>query len=187
MHKRHCLVEALSPLLTCRAKTFKTSTWYTYSSIEVLAFLSPCNTVAPLSLPTFLLRNAAPSQLPVFEKKLFSMCTEEVLTHLDGLASKPTDVVLFGIEAHVCITQVRKKPSPGLALSLGLSFFVVPTAVGEVLLAAAGIFSSYSKFLAYPHMLFAPCRVLSYPCGALSRRKWPCSLFTCADLDAVKC
>eukprot|EP00904_Undaria_pinnatifida_P009809 jgi/Undpi1/5959/HiC_scaffold_2.g01233.m1 len=42
---------------------------------------------------------------PVFEKKLFSMCTGEVLAHLDGLANKPTDVVLFGIEAHVCVTQ----------------------------------------------------------------------------------
>lgn len=45
------------------------------------------------------------SQVPVFEKKLFSMCTNDVMAHMDELASKPTDVVLFGIEAHVCVTQ----------------------------------------------------------------------------------
>ncbi|CAM9301153.1 unnamed protein product [Pylaiella littoralis] len=43
----------------------------------------------------------------IFEKKLFSMCTDEVKTHVaNGLPNgKPTDVVLFGIEAHVCVTQ----------------------------------------------------------------------------------
>lgn len=45
-------------------------------------------------------------QVPVFEKKMFSMCTPEVMAHLNTLPKKPTDVVLFGIEAHVCVTQV---------------------------------------------------------------------------------
>ncbi|CAN0182685.1 unnamed protein product [Ascophyllum nodosum] len=45
------------------------------------------------------------TNVPVFEKKLFSMCTDEVMSHMDSLPKKPTDVVLFGIEAHVCVTQ----------------------------------------------------------------------------------
>jgi nicotinamidase-related amidase len=42
-------------------------------------------------------------QVPKFEKKKFSMCTDEVRSHLDTL-NKPT-VVIFGIEAHVCVQQ----------------------------------------------------------------------------------
>lgn len=63
------------------------------------------------------------------------MCTGEVLAHLDGLASKPTDVVLFGIEAHVCITQVIINLSQDLALFPTYLFFIciAPIAVGEVL------------------------------------------------------
>ena len=38
-----------------------------------------------------------------FEKKNFSMCTEEVKNHLNSLNKK--SVVLFGIEAHVCVQQ----------------------------------------------------------------------------------
>ena len=38
-----------------------------------------------------------------FEKKNFSMCTDEVKSHLSKLNKK--SVVLFGIEAHVCIQQ----------------------------------------------------------------------------------
>lgn len=34
------------------------------------------------------------------------MCTDEVLEHLQQLQGKPKDVVLFGIEAHVCVIQV---------------------------------------------------------------------------------
>lgn len=56
-------------------------------------------------------------KVPVFEKKLFSMCTDEVLAHLNNLPNKPTDVVLFGLEAHVCVTQVRKAFSPRWAAS----------------------------------------------------------------------
>lgn len=36
------------------------------------------------------------------------MCTDEVLAHVNNLPNRPTDVVLFGGEAHVCVTQVRK-------------------------------------------------------------------------------
>mmetsp|Transcript_10465 Transcript_10465/g.21788 ORF Transcript_10465/g.21788 Transcript_10465/m.21788 type:complete len:251 (+) Transcript_10465:73-825(+) len=39
----------------------------------------------------------------MFEKKNFSMCTEEVKGHLNSLNKK--SVVLFGIEAHVCLQQ----------------------------------------------------------------------------------
>lgn len=38
-----------------------------------------------------------------FEKKNFSMCTDEVKSHLSAL--NKTSVVLFGIEAHVCVQQ----------------------------------------------------------------------------------
>lgn len=38
-----------------------------------------------------------------FEKKNFSMCTDEVKSHLSALNKK--SVVLFGIEAHVCVQQ----------------------------------------------------------------------------------
>jgi len=38
-----------------------------------------------------------------FEKKKFSMCTDEVKSHLSGLNKK--SIVLFGIEAHVCVQQ----------------------------------------------------------------------------------
>eukprot|EP00534_Pseudo-nitzschia_fraudulenta_P000352 CAMPEP_0201120714 /NCGR_PEP_ID=MMETSP0850-20130426/4732_1 /ASSEMBLY_ACC=CAM_ASM_000622 /TAXON_ID=183588 /ORGANISM="Pseudo-nitzschia fraudulenta, Strain WWA7" /LENGTH=211 /DNA_ID=CAMNT_0047386943 /DNA_START=141 /DNA_END=776 /DNA_ORIENTATION=- len=39
----------------------------------------------------------------IFEKKRFSMCTEDVNSHLSTLNKK--SVVLFGIEAHVCVQQ----------------------------------------------------------------------------------
>mmetsp|Transcript_13153 Transcript_13153/g.19343 ORF Transcript_13153/g.19343 Transcript_13153/m.19343 type:complete len:224 (+) Transcript_13153:52-723(+) len=40
---------------------------------------------------------------PTFEKKLFSMCVEDLNEHLKGL--KRSSFVLFGIEAHVCVQQ----------------------------------------------------------------------------------
>jgi len=45
--------------------------------------------------------------VPIFAKKLFSMCTDEVMAHVDSLPNKPKNIVLFGIETHVCVTQVR--------------------------------------------------------------------------------
>ncbi|CAM9863495.1 unnamed protein product [Ectocarpus sp. 12 AP-2014] len=42
--------------------------------------------------------------VPIFEKKLFSMCTKEVEEELKKLPDRK-DAVLFGIEAHVCVTQ----------------------------------------------------------------------------------
>lgn len=57
------------------------------------------------------------TQVPVFAKKLFSMCTEDVMNHVNSLPNKPTDVVLFGIEAHVCVTQVSpRRTEEGLRL-----------------------------------------------------------------------
>lgn len=41
--------------------------------------------------------------VPVFEKKKFSMCTEEVKSHLNSLNKQ--SVIIFGIEAHVCVQQ----------------------------------------------------------------------------------
>jgi nicotinamidase-related amidase len=41
---------------------------------------------------------------PIFEKKKFSMCTEEVCQYMDSLKNKES-VILFGIEAHVCVQQ----------------------------------------------------------------------------------
>jgi len=41
--------------------------------------------------------------VPVFEKKLFSMVTPEVDLHLKDLGR--THFVLFGIEGHVCVQQ----------------------------------------------------------------------------------
>jgi nicotinamidase-related amidase len=40
---------------------------------------------------------------PVVEKKQFSMCVDEVNKELNALNRK--SVVLFGIEAHVCVQQ----------------------------------------------------------------------------------
>ena len=42
--------------------------------------------------------------VPVFEKRKFSMLTEEVSEHFASLGDKKT-VVLFGIESHVCVLQ----------------------------------------------------------------------------------
>ncbi|KAG7367006.1 isochorismatase hydrolase [Nitzschia inconspicua] len=41
--------------------------------------------------------------VPKFEKKKFSMCTDEVKDHLNTLDKQ--SVVIFGIEAHVCVQQ----------------------------------------------------------------------------------
>jgi nicotinamidase-related amidase len=41
--------------------------------------------------------------VPIFEKKNFSMCTEEVSAHMSKLDKQA--IVLFGIEAHVCVLQ----------------------------------------------------------------------------------
>ena len=41
--------------------------------------------------------------VPIFEKKRFSMCTEEVSAHMSKLDKQA--IVLFGIEAHVCVLQ----------------------------------------------------------------------------------
>mmetsp|Transcript_7079 Transcript_7079/g.10139 ORF Transcript_7079/g.10139 Transcript_7079/m.10139 type:complete len:213 (+) Transcript_7079:59-697(+) len=40
---------------------------------------------------------------PIFEKKLFSMMTDEVSDHIEKL--NKTSFILFGIEAHVCVQQ----------------------------------------------------------------------------------
>mmetsp|Transcript_41596 Transcript_41596/g.61006 ORF Transcript_41596/g.61006 Transcript_41596/m.61006 type:complete len:209 (-) Transcript_41596:488-1114(-) len=44
-------------------------------------------------------------ETPVFEKKLFSMMTPEVHTHLESLDEKISSFILFGVEAHVCVQQ----------------------------------------------------------------------------------
>jgi nicotinamidase-related amidase len=41
--------------------------------------------------------------VPIFEKKKFSMCTEQVSAHMSKLDKQA--IVLFGIEAHVCVLQ----------------------------------------------------------------------------------
>jgi nicotinamidase-related amidase len=43
------------------------------------------------------------NHIPIFEKKQFSMCTEEVCQHMDKLNKE--SIILFGIEAHVCVQQ----------------------------------------------------------------------------------
>lgn len=43
------------------------------------------------------------TKYPVIEKKQFSMCVDEVTEHLKKLNKK--SVILFGIEAHVCVQQ----------------------------------------------------------------------------------
>mmetsp|Transcript_4176 Transcript_4176/g.6424 ORF Transcript_4176/g.6424 Transcript_4176/m.6424 type:complete len:232 (-) Transcript_4176:253-948(-) len=46
------------------------------------------------------------TSIPVFEKKLFSMCTEECSKHLASLSSsEKTSYLIVGIEAHVCLQQ----------------------------------------------------------------------------------
>uniref|UniRef100_A0A6U1N7F4 Isochorismatase-like domain-containing protein n=1 Tax=Fibrocapsa japonica TaxID=94617 RepID=A0A6U1N7F4_9STRA len=41
----------------------------------------------------------------VYDKKLFSMCTDQVNAELEAAGEGLTSVVLFGIETHVCIQQ----------------------------------------------------------------------------------
>lgn len=43
------------------------------------------------------------NETPIFEKKLFSMCTDEVSEHLAKL--NRSSYIIFGIEAHVCVQQ----------------------------------------------------------------------------------
>ena len=43
------------------------------------------------------------AKYPVVEKKRFSMCVDEVNQHLNELNRQ--SVILFGIEAHVCVQQ----------------------------------------------------------------------------------
>jgi nicotinamidase-related amidase len=43
--------------------------------------------------------------IPIFEKKKFSMCTDEVRAHLDDTLQNRPSIILFGIEAHVCVQQ----------------------------------------------------------------------------------
>lgn len=43
------------------------------------------------------------NETPIFEKKKFSMCTEQVSEHLSNL--NRTSYIVFGIEAHVCVQQ----------------------------------------------------------------------------------
>eukprot|EP00929_Paragymnodinium_shiwhaense_P060267 TRINITY_DN30119_c0_g1_i1.p1 TRINITY_DN30119_c0_g1~~TRINITY_DN30119_c0_g1_i1.p1 ORF type:complete len:208 (-),score=55.58 TRINITY_DN30119_c0_g1_i1:200-823(-) len=45
------------------------------------------------------------SKAKVFEKELFSMCTDEVLSHLNSELKDRKVAVLFGIETHVCVQQ----------------------------------------------------------------------------------
>lgn len=47
--------------------------------------------------------NNSQKMIPVFEKKKFSMMTDEVSTHLHSL--NRTSFLLVGIEAHVCLQQ----------------------------------------------------------------------------------
>merc|ERR1712032_1528156 len=44
------------------------------------------------------------SKAHVFEKARFSMCTNEVLAHLEGMKGRKS-VVIMGVEAHVCVQQ----------------------------------------------------------------------------------
>ena len=46
------------------------------------------------------------TSIKVFEKKLFSMCTEECAQHLESISSsEKTSYLIVGIEAHVCLQQ----------------------------------------------------------------------------------
>merc|ERR1739841_259983 len=40
----------------------------------------------------------------VFEKTRFSMCTAEVMQHLDSMKARKA-AVIFGLETHVCVQQ----------------------------------------------------------------------------------
>lgn len=71
------------------------------------SFLASCGLFWSASLPARAPVFATQQQVPIFAKELFSMCTDEVMAHVDSLPNKPKNVVLFGIEAHVCVTQVR--------------------------------------------------------------------------------
>jgi len=45
------------------------------------------------------------SKSKIFEKTKFSMLTDDVQSHLNSLDKTPQSIVLFGIEAHVCVQQ----------------------------------------------------------------------------------
>jgi len=45
-----------------------------------------------------------PKDHPAVPKKLFSMCTPEVIARLDGMPGR-TQAIIMGLEAHVCVMQ----------------------------------------------------------------------------------
>ncbi|CAM9930495.1 unnamed protein product [Scytosiphon promiscuus] len=58
-------------------------------------------TVAELNIK----KSEKPANVDLFSKKLFSMCTSEVMDTVKRREPRTEHVVLFGIEAHVCVTQ----------------------------------------------------------------------------------
>ncbi|GMI45271.1 hypothetical protein TrCOL_g2687 [Triparma columacea] len=68
----------------------------------VKAFGHTCADV--LNVPATDGTSAGQMTVPTFEKKLFSMCTPEVMSHISSLGDR-TSFILFGIEAHVCVQQ----------------------------------------------------------------------------------
>ncbi len=51
------------------------------------------------------LKSVLPEETKFFEKTLFSMCVPQVLEEMSHSAKAVTDVILAGIECHVCVLQ----------------------------------------------------------------------------------
>jgi len=76
-------------------------------SIPVVATQQYTKVFGPTVLDCFSDGENGLQKISVFEKKKFSMLTEEVLNHLDTRKElqERHSFVLFGIEAHVCVQQ----------------------------------------------------------------------------------
>jgi len=76
-------------------------------SIPVVATQQYTKVFGPTVLDCFSDGENGLQKISVFEKKKFSMLTEEVLNHLDTKKElqERHSFVLFGIEAHVCVQQ----------------------------------------------------------------------------------
>ncbi len=68
--------------------------------------------------------------VPVVEKKQFSMCTEPLMEKLNELKGRK-QIVLCGIEAHVCVQQVGRHRNNNSICLFSVVYYQLWTGVGD--------------------------------------------------------